>query len=72
MESLEFFILLVVVYTHLLMMNHPLRHIVEQVEKYIADCTVTQSKGYIEVGDNIDYLNTGVLVFIEVFNLKGL
>lgn len=64
MKSLRFFILLVAEVTPHLMKNPPLKHIIDLVEIYIVMSTVSQNKGYIKVGGNIDYLNIMVLEFI--------
>jgi hypothetical protein len=63
MKSLRFFILLVAEVTPLLM-NHPLKDTIDLVGIYIVMSTVGQSRGYIKVGGNIDYLNIMVLEFI--------
>jgi hypothetical protein len=62
MKSLRFFILLVAEVTPLLM-NHPLKDTID-LGIYIVMSTVGQSRGYIKVGGNIDYLNIMVLEFI--------
>jgi hypothetical protein len=45
-------------------MNHPLEDAIDLVGIYIVMSTVGQSRGYIKVGGNIDYLNIMVLEFI--------